>query len=87
MDEYDNDPNYHMCEEGVCKMCTFHQTTLHICIPLEDGTETLENLPSTMILHLPSDLSLQDKVRVYGAVVSQKQQLGIHNLELQTALR
>ena len=44
-------------------------------IPLEDGTESLDNLPSTMILNLPSDLSLQDKVQVYGAVVSQKQQL------------
>ena len=63
-------------------MCTFHQTTLHICIPLEDDTETLENLPSTTILHLPTDLSLQDKVRVYGAVVSQKQQLGLNCRQL-----
>ena len=44
-------------------------------IPLEDGRETLENLPSTFNLNLPSDLSLQDKVQMYGAVVSHKQQL------------
>ena len=37
--------------------------------------ETLENLPSTMNLHLPSDLSLQDKVQIYGAVLSHEQQL------------
>ena len=51
------------------------QSLQTVTIPLEDVTQSLENLPSTIILNLPSDLSLQDKVQVYGAVMTQKQQL------------
>ena len=31
MDEYDMTLTIIYVEEGVCKMCTFHQTALHIC--------------------------------------------------------
>ena len=45
-------------------------------IILEGGLPTtLQQLPNTLSLQLPASLSVDDVVNVYGAVISQQQQL------------